>query len=476
MNNPRSLFRRPPFSRPLAACLTLLLLSGCMIGPDFKAPEPQMPAHWQGAAGENSPAADALSTWWTLFADPQLTSLVERGIAANLDLKQAEARVRQARATRTIAASGLAPTVDAGASYRRSRSPETERSASVTGSLYEAGFDASWEIDLFGGVRRSIEAADADLAVSSEARRGVLVSLSAELATNYLSLRSLQEQLAIAQKNLLAQERSAELTRKRQVAGFVSKLDVNRADALAAATAAQIPLLESSARQTIHTLSILLGAEPGALLSELGPAAALPFAPPQIPAGIPSELLRRRPDIRRAEARLHAATARIGVAEADLFPRFTISGTVGLQNSDFSSTFNRASRIWSFGPAVNWRLFDLDSTRANIELKKAIREEDLLAYQQSVLTALMEVENALIALAKERERQAALVVSAEASRQSVDLAEKLYAAGESDFLAVLDAQRSLYAAEDNLSLSRRNLASQTVALFKALGGGWTPTD
>lgn len=458
----------------LTAGITLaFLLTGCMVGPDFRAPEPHVPVQWQGAAADSRPAApEELARWWTLFADPELTSLEERAIAANLDLKQAEARVRQARAARAVAASGLGPTVDGGASYRRSRSPETERSPAVTSSLYEAGFDASWELDLFGGVRRGVEAADADLAASIEARNAVLVSLSAELATNYLSLRGLQEQLAIARRNLAAQTQSAELIRRRFAVGFVSKLDVSRAEALAATTASQIPLLESAARQTIYSISILLGTEPAALMAELGPAAALPAAPPLVPTGVPSELLRRRPDIRKAEAVLHASTARIGVAEADLFPRFTISGSLGLQNSDFSSTFNRASRFWSFGPALNWRLFDLGSTRANIELKKAVREEDLLAYQQTLLTALQEVENALIASTKEEERQAALATAVSANRQAVELAQKLYAAGEGDFLAVLDAQRSLYVTEDSLSQSRRNLVTQLVALFKALGGGW----
>ncbi|MGV1101004.1 efflux transporter outer membrane subunit [Thiovibrio sp. JS02] len=456
-----------------AATLVLaLLLSGCMLGPDFTAPETRLPGQWREATAETGPAAEELARWWTLFNDPTLTSLVERGLAANLDLKQAEARVRQARAARRIAGAGLGPSVDASGSYRRSRSPETDRGGSVTADLYEAGFDANWEIDLFGGLRRGIEAAEADLAASIEARRGVLVSLSAELASNYLGLRGLQEQVAIARKNLEAQNRSAELTRKRFRAGFASRLDLSRAEALAAGTAAQIPLLESEARQAIYRLSVLLAVEPAALLAELNPGAALPSPPPQVPAGLPSELLRRRPDIRGAEARLHAATARIGVAEADLFPRFSLTGALGLQNSDFGATFNRASRFWSIGPGINWRLFDLGSTRANIEFQKAVQEEDLLAYQQTVLVALQEVENALLALGKEQERQASLAIAVAASSQSVELAEKLYTAGESDYLAVLDARRSLHAAEDNLSISRRNLTTHLVALFKALGGGW----
>jgi len=254
--------------------------------------------------------------------------------------------------------------------------------------------------------------------------------------------------------------------------GFVSKLDVVRAEALAATTAGQIPLFEAQIRQTIYSLSLLLGGEPSILLAELTPDADLPAALATVPLGLPSDLLLRRPDIRRAEAQIHAATARIGVAKADLFPKFTISGALGFQNTTFSSAFNRANTAWSLGPGLNWPLFDMGRTRANLDLQKALQEEELLAYEQTVLGALREVENALIASTKEEEHRRSMALAVAANRTAVELATALYTAGQNDFLAVLDAQRSLYASEDALAQSSRTVSTNLVALFKALGGGW----
>jgi len=463
-----------PSRTSLALCLCLPLLTSCMVGPDFQRPEAKVSAQWLGQAptAPNAvPAAEQhLAQWWTAFNDPQLTSLVERSMQANLDLRLAQSRIRQARAVMGIAGADLGPTVDTSASYQRSRTPSS--GGGMTGSLYRMGFDASWEIDLFGGIRRGIEAAGADLDAALESRSDLLVSLSAEVANNYLNLRSLQQRLAIARENLKAQEHTAELTRQRFKVGFVSKLDVVRAEALAATTAGQIPLFEAQLRQTIYSLGLLLGGEPATLLAELTPDAALPAALATVPTGLPSELLLRRPDIRRAEARIHAATARIGVAKADLFPKFTIAGALGLQNTTLSSTLNRASTAWSIGPSLNWPLFDMGRSRANLELKKAIQEEELLAYEQTVLGALREVENALIASTKEEEHRRAISQAVTANRTAVDLATSLYTAGENDFLAVLDAQRSLYASEDALAQSNRTVSTNLVALFKALGGGW----
>jgi NodT family efflux transporter outer membrane factor (OMF) lipoprotein len=414
-----------------------------------------------------------LAQWWTVFNDPRLTSLVERAMQANLDLRLAESRIRQARAAMGIAGADLGPTVDTAASYRRSRTPSGNSGEAVTTDFYRMGFDAGWEIDLFGGVRRGVEAAGADLDTAVESRRDLLVSLSAEVAGNYLDPCSFQQRLTIARQNLEAQEHSTELTRQRFRTGFVGKLDVVRAEALAATTAGQIPLFEAQVRQTIYSLSLLLGGEPSTLLAELTPDAALPVAIATVPLGLPSELLLRRPDIRRAEAKIHAATARIGVAKADLLPKFTIVGSLGLQNNTLNSLFNQAaSTAWSLGPSLNWPLFDMGRNRANLELKKAVQEEELLAYEQTVLGALQEVENALIASTKEDEHRQALIRAVAANRTAVDLATALYAAGENDFLVVLDAQRSLYASEDALAQSSRTVATNLVALFKALGGGW----
>jgi NodT family efflux transporter outer membrane factor (OMF) lipoprotein len=450
-----------------------------MLGPDFQRPEAKVSSQWlvQAATAPETPstAEQELTQWWTTFNDPQLTSLIERGMQTNLDLRMAESRIRQARAAMGIAGADLGPTMDTSASYRRSQTPRSGNSGeAITTDLYMMGFDAGWEIDLFGAVRRGVEAAGADLDTAVEGRRDLLVSLSAEVASNYLTLRSLQQRLAIARQNLMAQEHSTGLTRQRFGAGFVGKLDVVQSEALAATTAGQIPLFEAQIRQTIYGLSLLLGGEPSTLLEELTPDAALPAALATVPLGVPSDLLLRRPDIRIAEAKIHAATARIGVAKADLFPKFTISGALGLQNSTFTSTFNRGSSFWALGPALNWPLFDMGRSRANLELNKAVREEELLAYEQTVLNALREVENALIASTKEEEHRQTLIKAVGANRTAVDLATSLYTAGENNFLAVLIAQRSLYAAENNLAQSSLNVSTNLVALFKALGGGWQP--
>jgi NodT family efflux transporter outer membrane factor (OMF) lipoprotein len=455
-------------------------LAGCTVGPNYKPPQPRVPASWSGptVAAGNQPttvAAEDIIHWWTTFGDQSLTSLVERAVNSNLDLKQAEARILQARAARGIVTAGLWPSAAATGSFTRSHSPATTTpggSGGVNRNLYQAGLDAAWELDMFGGVRRDVEAANADVLAALEDRQGVLVTLAAEVALNYIDLRGFQQQIVIAQDNLKAQKHSAELTRKRFQGGFVGALDVANADAQVATTASQIPLLESSARQAIYNLSVLLGREPSALLEELSPTSIIPVAPPSVPVGVPSDLLRRRPDIRRAEAQIHSATARIGVATADLFPKVSLSGTGGLQGSQSNALTNWNNRFWSFGPSASWQVFDAGRIGSNIELQKALKEQSFIAYQQTVLTALQDVENALIASAKEQEHRNRLMEAVAASRKAVDLATQLYTEGQTDFLNVLAAQRSLYTSEDALVQSNRNVSTNLVALYKALGGGW----
>jgi NodT family efflux transporter outer membrane factor (OMF) lipoprotein len=433
--------------------------------------------------------------WWKAFGDPTLVSLVNRAVVANLDLRQAQARVRQARASLGVAGADLWPTVDASGRYSRSYNGgisfggnggiSAGAGGAVTGSsggyssgrpeardLFQIGLDASWELDLFGGVRRNIEASAADLQAAVEDRRDVLVSLIAEVGNNYLNLRGLQQQLVIADQNLEAQRHTAEITRKRYEAGFVNGLDVANANAQVATTAAQIPPLESSAQATIYSLSILLGVEPATLLRELTSVASIPPTPPTVPVGLPSDLLRRRPDIRRAEAQLHAATARIGVATADLFPRFSLSGSLGLSGNNLNALTDGRNRFWSIGPAVSWPVFDAGRIRWNIELQHALQEQNLAAYQKTVLTALKEVETALTAYVREQEHGRLLAEAAANDRKAVDLAMQLYVAGKTDFLNVLNAQRALYVAEDALVQSTRSLSTNLIALYKALGGGW----
>jgi NodT family efflux transporter outer membrane factor (OMF) lipoprotein len=398
-----------------------------------------------------------------------LTSLVARALTSNLDLKQAEVRIREAQATRGIAFSGLGPALTGTASFQRGRGAGP---AAATTNSYQTALDANWELDVIGGVRRNVEAADADLEAAEEARRNTQVALAAEVALTYIDLRTSQERVRIGGENLATQQHTAELTRTRFAAGFVSALDVANAEAQLATTASAIATLQSSATRAVYSLSVLLGEAPATLLEELSPAAGIPAASPSVPVGVPSELLRRRPDIRQAEARIHAATARIGVAEADLFPRFTISGAFGFQSNRANAWFNAVSNFWSFGPGVSWQLFTTGRVFANIELQKALSEEAFLAYQQTVLTALQEVENALVVATREEERHTALADAVAANRKALALATQLYTQGETDFLNVLQAQGALYATEDALVQSTSTLSTNLVALYQALGGGW----
>jgi multidrug efflux system outer membrane protein len=478
------LCKDPPASFKSPSVLGLLfclaILTGCAVGPDYRPLNTPVPETWVGPVPEtvSRPESD-MARWWVAFDDPVLVSLVERAFASNLDLKLAESRIRQARAARGVAVSGLGPAVNVGTSFQRSLSSpggilstKTNTSEGVISNQYLAGFDASWELDIFGGVRRGVEAADADLLAAVEGRNAVLVTLAAETAINYINLRGYQQQIIIARNNLLVQQHSAELTRKIYLAGLAGALDTVTADAQAATTASLIPLLESSARQAIYSLSLLLALEPGTLLAELSAPSPIPAAPPSIPAGIPSELLRRRPDIRGAEAQIHAATARIGVATADLFPKFTLSGSAGYQNNDYNSWLNWANRFWSFGPSVNWQIFNTGKTQSSIELTKALQEQSFISYRQTVMTALQEVENALIASTKERDHFQALSDAVAFNRRAVSLATQLYTHGQTDFLQVLLAQRSQFASEDALVQSARTVSTNIVALYKALGGGW----
>jgi multidrug efflux system outer membrane protein len=478
--NSNMLYTRNSFSRRLSlrnlSALTVLLWLaaswGCTVGPNFKPPEAQVPNAWAGPSPlpAVTPAENDLARWWTVFDDKMLASLIAQAVESNLDVKFAEARIRQARAVRGIAESFLGPTLNAAGSIQRSEasvSPSNSTgvtngsTVNVAATQYFAGFDAAWELDIFGGVRRGIEAADADLQATVEARRDVLVTLTAEVARNYIDLRSFQQRITIARENLDAQKHSARLTRERFEGGFASGLDVANAEAQVATTASVIPLLEASARQTIYSLSVLLGRQPAALVQELAPALSIPTAPPAAPMGVPSDLLRRRPDIRQAEAGVHAATARIGVVEADLYPKFTISGSAGLQSSDLGSWFNWSSRLWSIVlPSVTWQVFDMGRTRSNIAQQEALQE----------------VENTLIALNKEQEHRKALADAVAFNQKAVDLSVKLYTEGQSDFLNVLQAQRALFVTQDALVQSTQSISTDLVALYKALGGGWDTQD
>ena len=475
---------RPWLPSGLVALLCLAALGGCAVGPDFAAPTPAVPRAWIGSAISPASQPENLAAWWTAFKDSELTSLVKQALESNLDIRIAASRIRQARANRGIAMSGLGPSVDASGSFQRSKTSGGQLGGSQTSAgqpaagtnlvtnQYQAGFDAGWEIDIFGGVRRGAEVADAQLLSAVEDRRDVQVTLAAEVAQNYITLRASQQRLAIARRNLAAQKHSAEVTRQKFEGGLVSRLDVANADAQVATTTSQIPMLESSARQTVYAMAALLDREPGALVQELSAPAEVPATPPAVPAGVPSDLLQRRPDIRRAEANIHSATANIGVATADLFPKVTIDGSLGWQSANAGSLFDPLSRFWSFGPSVTWNVFQSGKTLSNIEVQRAIQEQSLLTYRQTVLAAVQEVENALIASAKEQEHRQSLADAVAANRLAVELATKLYAEGHTDFLNVLSAQQALLTSEDALVQSVAAISLDFVALYKALGGGW----
>jgi NodT family efflux transporter outer membrane factor (OMF) lipoprotein len=465
---------------------TLILpASACAVGPRYNAPQMPAPKAWtETAAGAPAPDVSSLARWWTEFQDPVLDRLMRTAVEGNLDLKLAAARVREARAARGIAASAALPQLGASGSYSRAQRSEAvppfksaPGAASPFGAreqnAFEAGFDASWEIDVFGGVKRDKEAALAQVQAAEEAGREVLVSLLADVARVYLELRGAQERLEILDKTVRSQTETLELATARLEAGLGTDLDVARARGLLEATLAERPALERQVRQAIYRLGILMGQEPAALAAELETPGAIPPTPPEVPATLPSDLLSRRPDLRRAERELLAAAARVGVARADLFPRFSILGSFGRRSEDAGDLTGGASQFWSVLPLIRWPLLSGGRIRSNIQVQDARREQALLRYRQLLLVALEDVENALSAHARERARRQSLSLSVAANRRALELASDRYTSGLESFLSVLDAQRSVYAAEDQLVQSQRNVAIHLVAVYKALGGGWS---
>lgn len=480
-----------PFSRTLSKSIlsaSLFALAGlpvgCMVGPDYQKPETKVASKFAGL--DKSVAPDSLaskpnedpieiSRWWREFNDQKLTDLIAVAQRQNLDVAVAIARIRQARAQVIIATGGLYPSLSIGVSAQKTRSPLGGVGTGGNGRIsefYQAGFDASWEIDVFGGIRRQIEATKAGLEASFENRDDVLVTMAGEIGTNYINLRGAQNQLAISKSNLEAQETTLSLTQERFEAGFVAALDVANAQAQVASTRSSIPVLEGQIRTYIYALGVLLGEEPAVLLAELTPNQAIPKAPATVPIGLPSELLQRRPDIRRADANLHAATAQIGAAIANLYPQFNITGSIGLQGGNAGDLGSLANHYWSYGPGANWLVFDGGQTRGNIELQRGATDEAFATYKQTVLVALQDTETALVNFTSQQQRRVSLAEAVEANRQAVDLSMQLYSNGRTDFLNVLVAQRQLFVSEDALAQSETNVSTSLVALYKALGGGW----
>lgn len=461
----------------------LLVLAGCAVGPNYHAPKMNVPAAFNAATnqaaapsvGGQAPApASELKRWWENFHDSTLNQLIDQALASNLDVRLAEARVREARAQLQVNRAALFPTLDSSAAYTRSRVSKNIIPAGAPGttSLYKAGFDAGWEIDVFGGTRRQIEAARDTLEAQIDARRNALITLLGEVAQNYALLRGYQQQLVIVSNNVFAQQDTLRLQQSKFQAGIATDLDVANAESQAASTASQIPTLQTQIQQAIHQLSVLLEREPAALQAQLQSFGPVPAGPPAVPPGLPSELLRRRPDVRQAERLLAVATANVGVATADLYPKFNLTSSAGLESLSLQ-TFARAnSDFWSFGPSVSWRVFAFGQIRANIRVQDARQEEAFIQYRQAVLQSLQDVENALVAYDHEQVRRRSLQQAVESAKRAVSLALRLNSAGVVDFLNVLNAQQSQYQTEVQLAQSDQTVSTDLVALYKALGGGW----
>lgn len=452
------------------------LVCGCMVGPNYKKPQFAMQKQWTASASTQPSVIDEASPpaeWWSTLNDPKLNSLVQRACQNNLSISIAKSRIREARAQRAVAASELLPSVGAGGGYSFNRANGPLFPVDRTDyQFYASGFDAIWEADIFGGVRRSIEAAQDDLQAQQDARRGALVSVIAEVARNYIDLRTAQQREIVARANIRIQRETLEIAGRLKGAGIVSDLDVTRAEAELTQTQSELPSLDIQEKAAIHQLGILLGETPEALLEELDAPGPIPAPPQRVPIGLPSELLRRRPDVRQVERQLAAATARIGVAESDLYPQVTLTGDFGVGSDRLASVFNWSSRYYGVGPAIRWQLFEGGRILANIDAHKAIREELIDEYKLTILTALGEAADALISFNRRQEEFNLLNRSVESNRVSVRIAGDRYAGGTIDYLTLLDTQRSLLKAQDAATVSQGEISLSLISLYKAIGGGW----
>jgi NodT family efflux transporter outer membrane factor (OMF) lipoprotein len=431
-------------------------------------------AFHQTAAGVTSEPAD-LKLWWKQFHDAELDSLVDRAIRNNIDLRVAASRVVEARAIERAQRSTLLPGLSLAGAFNRIRGVDgTGRPllANLETNTVQTGLDASWEADLFGGNRKAVSAAVADSRSAEESRRDVLVTVTGEVARAYAELRGLDRRIAIDQETIRTQAETLRLTQVRAEAGLATELDVARQAALLSSTEAVEPALASARVATVNRLALLLGLQPSALTDELEKPGELPTTPAVVSTGLPSELLSRRPDIRRAQSEVVAASARLGAARSDLFPKFTITGLSGRQATGFGGLTLGGGNFFAVGPAIQLPIFTGGRIRANIAASDARVNESRARYEGTLLTAVEEVENALAAYGREQERRDKLAAAADASRTAVDLARELYSRGLADFLSVLDAQRAQYADEDALAQSQTAIVTDLVALYKSLGGGW----
>lgn len=465
--------------RKLLAMALALLLSACAVGPDYKAPD-TAPAVIANAQSAQFVAQNPEAAWWQQFDDAELDSLVKRSLTANLDLRIAVDRVRAARAVFVENAYNFGPHVPLDAAYSHSKEQQPGFGGGrINAESYSLGFDATWEIDLFGHVRRSVEAARADLGAQQASLRDAQVTVAAEVARNYFELRGTQKRLDVARRNLASEDQTQQLTQVRYEAGRVTELDVQQSKARLKATEATIPPLEAAEKQSAYRLAVLLGQRPGTLDAELQPAEVPTYAK-ALPIGDTADLLRRRPDVRAAERQLAAATARVGVATSDLFPRVNVTGFVGFLSGDVGRLFNASSgsdaRAWSVTPSVSWAAFDFGTVQARLRASKAQNDELAANYEKVVLTALEDTENSFVIYSRQQTQLKSLNEQAEASRRAAELAEIQYREGVADFLTLLDAQRTQLEAEDAVAQAQTAVNVDVVAIYKALGGVGQPED
>ncbi|MCV3208122.1 efflux transporter outer membrane subunit [Mesorhizobium sp. YC-39] len=458
--------------RTIVPIFTAALLSGCVVGPDYQTPILPMPANWSGQKPAKSAQPAQLSKWWQRLRDPELNALVEQAVSSNLDVATAKARIREARASYRQSLGTLLPSVDGSGSAARSKSAATTSGTSATYSEYQAGFDASWELDLFGANHRSVEAARYRLDASAEELRSTLLTLVGDVASYYTQARGYQARIQLARRAAASQNQTAALTRAMAKAGTATAADVAKAMGQASSTEADIPTLEAGYAEAVHRLSVLTGRPPAALNERLKHGAPIPAPRLPIPTGIPSDILLARPDVRMAERQYAQYTAKIGQAEAARYPSVSLTGDIDTSALKLGDLGKNSSIGWSFGPTLSVPVFNAGQLKAAVEVAKAQRDQYFIAYRSSVLTALEDVENAIISLRQERIKNGRLASSAKSYGEAVRLESTLFKAGETSLLDVLDAQRSLYSAEDDLLQSRIAIATDYIALNKALGGGW----
>ena len=463
----------------LLCVLSAMLITGCTVGPDYEHPRMDMPLTWTQsiAQGEiESKKSDENLKWWSELNDPVLDLLIERALESNHDIRQAYFKIQESRANRIYASGSQWPQVNGSGSYTRSRSSKNGVVASTgeeTGQ-YSAGFDAAWEIDLFGGIKRSVESAQALLEASVDNYYGVQIALESEVASTYVGLRTIQLRIQYALENIRLQENTLVLTRNLFDTGQVSELDVKRAESTLANTESQVPTLLSSETQAINRLAVLLGGFPGTLSNELSSNRAIIPNLSKLPTiSLPADLLRRRPDIRKAERQLASQIAQIGVATAEKYPSFSLSGAFNLQARNFSDMGTLASRAYSFGPSLQWNIFNGNRITSTINMKKAQAEQSRILYEQTVLNAVEETENALTSYVQEQSRYDSLKRATAASEQSVKLVQNLYQNGLTNFQDVLDVQRTLFSQQDSLASSQGQMIQNVIRLYKTLGGGWS---